>query len=108
VPVHAAGLVRIGKEAIRLDDRDLVASLEELQSIYHDPRREPWITVVLPKPRMLATEPEGDDGGIRTPTSRTPRCADRSRPPPHHRAIRPRRAGAGCRCLTKAPLCWMW
>jgi hypothetical protein len=63
---------------------------------------------VLPKPRMLATEPEGDDGGIRTPTSRTPRCADRSRPPPHHRAIRPRRAGAGCRCLTKAPLCWMW
>lgn len=58
-PVHAAGLVCIGKEAHRLEERDLVANLDELQNVYADPRREPWTTRVLPRLRALAREPEG-------------------------------------------------
>ncbi|MGI8546581.1 MAG: hypothetical protein ACR2M1_04485 [Gemmatimonadaceae bacterium] len=58
-PVHAAGLVCIGKEAHRLEERDLVAGLDELQSVYHDPRREPWTTAVLPRLRALAAQPGG-------------------------------------------------
>lgn len=60
-PVYAAGLVCIGKEAHRLEERDLVAGLDELQSVFTDPRREPWTTHVLPRLREMATEPEGRD-----------------------------------------------
>lgn len=58
-PVHATGLVCIGKEAHRLEERDLVAALDELQSVYRDPRREPWTTAVLPRLRALAAQPQG-------------------------------------------------
>lgn len=58
-PVYAAGLVCIGKEAHRLEERDLVAGLDELQSVFTDPRREPWTTHVLPRLRTLAAEPGG-------------------------------------------------
>ncbi len=60
-PVYAAGSVCIGKEAHRLDERDLVAGLDELQSIFTDPRREPWTVHVLPRLRMLARQPGGED-----------------------------------------------
>lgn len=60
-PVHAAGLVCIGKEAHRLEERDLVAGLDEVQSVFTDPRREPWTTHVLPRLRTLAAEPGGID-----------------------------------------------
>lgn len=63
-PVHAAGLVCIGKEAHRLEERDLVASIDELQSVYHDPRREPWTTHLLPMLRKIGNGPEGRKGLI--------------------------------------------
>lgn len=57
-PVHAAGQVCIGKEAHKLEERDLASGLEGLQSVFTDPRREPWISHVLPRLRMLTAEPE--------------------------------------------------
>lgn len=53
-PVRAAGLFCIGKEAHKLEDRDLVSGLNELQSIFNDPRREPWRVDILPRLRRLA------------------------------------------------------
>jgi hypothetical protein len=58
-PVHAAGLVCIGKEAHRLEERDLITDPDEIQSVFADPRREPWTTAVLPRLRVLAAQPEG-------------------------------------------------
>lgn len=58
-PVHAAGQVCIGKEAHKLEERDLASVIDELQTVFADPRREPWTTAVLPKLRMLAGQPRG-------------------------------------------------
>ncbi len=85
-PVHAAGLVCIGKEAHRLEERDLVAALDELQSVHHDPRREPWTVSVLPKLRTLAAKPQDrnaitDATGLQTRALRDV-LSDRSRPRP--------------------------
>ncbi|MBA3274583.1 MAG: hypothetical protein H0T72_02220, partial [Chloroflexia bacterium] len=58
-PVHAAGLVCIGKEAHRLADRDLVAGLGDVLGIHRDPRRDPWSVVVMPRLAGLASAPGG-------------------------------------------------
>ncbi len=55
-PVRAGGAVCIGKEAHRLEERDLVTDLDDLVSVYADPRREPWTMEVLPKLRALAAD----------------------------------------------------
>lgn len=83
-PVYAAGMVCIGKEAHRLEERDLVAGLDEVQSVFTDPRREPWTTHVLPRLRTLAAEP-GGIGNLQEVTGLTSRAlrdvlAGRSRP----------------------------
>jgi len=83
-PVYAAGLVCIGKEAHRLEERDLVAGLDEVQSVFADPRREPWTTHVLPRLRTLAAVPDGMDH-LKTVSGLTSRAlrdvlAGRSRP----------------------------
>lgn len=57
--MQAAGQVCIGKEAHRLDERDLVSRLGGLRGVYSDPRREPRATYVLPRLRAMATEPGG-------------------------------------------------
>lgn len=110
--MHADGLVCIGKEAHRLDERDLVASLDELQSVYHDPRREPWMVVaMLPKLRALAAQPE-DLTAMREVSGLLPRAlrdvlTGRSRPREaaaritlaalvHDGAVTPERHYAGC------------
>lgn len=46
--VRAAGLVCVGKEAHRLEERDLVADLDELQNVFTDPRRSHWNRHALP------------------------------------------------------------
>lgn len=58
-PVRAAGMVSIGKEAHKLEERDLVSGLDELQSVFLDPRRDPWHVVVLPRLRLLASTLDG-------------------------------------------------
>ncbi|MDQ3692160.1 MAG: hypothetical protein M3464_00835 [Chloroflexota bacterium] len=58
-PVRAVGLLCIGKEAHRLEERILGVELEDLLSTYADPRREPWTADVLPKLRALAVEGGG-------------------------------------------------
>ncbi len=63
--VRAAGQVCIGKEAHRLEDRDLVASTDELQGVFADPRRAPWERTVLPQLETLSRKP----GGIETVTA---------------------------------------
>jgi hypothetical protein len=57
--VQGAGTVRIGKEAHRLEDRELVADLGDLLSTYADPRRDPWTIEYLPRLRTLAREAGG-------------------------------------------------
>ncbi len=58
-PVRVVDTVCIGKEAHRLEERGLVADLDELLSTYADPRQEPWTADVLPGLRALAAEPGG-------------------------------------------------
>lgn len=58
-PIQAAGHVCIGKEAHRLEERELITDLDEIQSTYADPRREPWTTHILPRLRAMAAEPGG-------------------------------------------------
>jgi len=58
-PIVSAGQVCIGKEAHKVEERDIVAGIDELMNIFHDPRREPWAASVLPKLRAIATTPEG-------------------------------------------------
>lgn len=58
-PVRAAGMLCIGKEAHRLDERSLVSDLDEVLSVYADPRRAPWAADVVPKLRALAADSGG-------------------------------------------------
>ncbi len=53
------GTICVGKEAHRLEERDIVTDLDDLVSIYADPRREPWAVETLPRLRALAAEPGG-------------------------------------------------
>jgi hypothetical protein len=48
--VRAAELIYIGKEANRLEDVDagLVHAVDEVQSVYRDPRDDPWLTDAVP------------------------------------------------------------
>jgi len=57
--VRGAGTICIGKEAHRLEDRGLVADLDELLNTYSDLRRDPWTTQVLPRLRVIAAEQGG-------------------------------------------------
>ena len=54
--VRAAELIYIGKEANRLEDVDagLVHEFEEVQSIFRDPRDNPWVTDAVPLLRVVA------------------------------------------------------
>lgn len=54
----SAGLVCLGKEAHKLDERDLAADLAELQNVFTGPRRRPWETHHLPRLRALLVEPD--------------------------------------------------
>ena len=60
--VRAAGQVCIGKEAHRLDDRSLVATLGEVMDVFADPRRATWERTILPRLESLVREP----GGVET------------------------------------------
>ncbi|MDP9362648.1 MAG: hypothetical protein M3Q10_00200 [Chloroflexota bacterium] len=57
--MRAAGLLCIGKEAHRLEERPLVADPGALLNVYVGPARGPWATDVLPRLRALAAEPGG-------------------------------------------------
>ncbi len=57
--VRAGGTVCVGKEAHRLEERDIVTDLDDLVSIYADPRREPWSVDMLPKLRAVAVKSGG-------------------------------------------------
>lgn len=58
-PVRAGGLVCIGKEAHKLEERDLVSDIEELQSVHVDQRRDRWATITLPQLQELSSHPQG-------------------------------------------------
>ncbi|MDP9365600.1 MAG: DNA polymerase, partial [Chloroflexota bacterium] len=58
-PVRAAGLLCIGKEAHRLEERPIVADPDALLNVYADPTRGPWDADALPRLRALAAEPGG-------------------------------------------------
>lgn len=59
--IEGAGTICIGKEAHRLEDRGLVATLDEVLTTYADRRRDPWIVKVLPRLREIAAEVGGRD-----------------------------------------------
>lgn len=83
-PVQAGGQVCIGKEAHRLEERELIADLDEIQSVFADSQREPWTMFVLPRLRIIAGTLEGrkaliDVSKVSTRTLRDV-LAGRSRP----------------------------
>ncbi len=57
--MREGGRLYIGKEANRIEERELVTSVGDLTSIYEDGRRHPWRATVLPQLRNLAASPEG-------------------------------------------------
>ncbi len=57
--VQAVGLACIGKEAHLLDERNLVAMFDELQSVSADPHREPRTVAVLPRLQAIAVQSGG-------------------------------------------------
>lgn len=54
-PVHAASLAYIGKESNKLEEVDagMVRAWDEVRNEYHDPRHDPWRTVVVPVLREM-------------------------------------------------------
>ena len=75
-PATSEYRIYIGKEADRLDERGLVADLEELVNEYRDPRDDGWEAVVRPRLASIAKDPGGTKAlagmaRIRTQTLRT-------------------------------------
>jgi hypothetical protein len=87
--VRGAGTICIGKEAHRLEDRGLVANLDELLTTYTDPRRDLWAVDVLP--RLCAIEAEAGGRARLMAASglseRALRDVLKGRSRPHHQAM---------------------